>query len=132
MRDFRNFAVWHKAHALTLRVYGVSQEFPAEERYGLTSQIRRAAASVPTNIAESCGRGSWPDMRRFLLISFGSASETEYLILLTGDLGYISQKQGAELLQSVQEIKRMLGGLINKIDSKLPATSGKSAALSER
>ncbi|GBF07450.1 hypothetical protein DAERI_140111 [Deinococcus aerius] len=132
MRDFRNFSVWRKAHALTLRVYAVSGGFPLDERYGLTSQIRRAVASVPTNIAEGCGRGSWSDMRRFLLIAFGSASETEYLILLTRDLGYLGQEQSGELLQAVQEVKRMLGGLVAKIDLKLSVGSAGSAALSDR
>lgn len=115
MRDFRSFAVWHKAHALTLKLYEATRSFPNDERFGLTSQLRRAVTSVPTNIAEGCGRGTEPDMKRFLQIAFGSASETEYLVLLAGDLKYLEEQHAQELLRDVQEIKRMLGSLIARI-----------------
>ncbi len=79
MKDFRELKVWAKAHELTLALYPITKEFPREELYGLTSQIRRACLSVPTNIAEACGRFSDADFARFLTISMGSATELEYL-----------------------------------------------------
>ncbi len=82
MQDFKKLQVWAKSHDLTLRMYELTSQFPREEIYGLTSQIRRACASIPTNIAEGCGRKSSADFARFLQIAMGSASETEYLILL--------------------------------------------------
>ena len=78
MRDFRKLAVWHKAHRLTLYVYGLTSSFPREERLGLTAQLRRSAASVPTNIAAGCGRFGERELARFVSIASGSASETEY------------------------------------------------------
>jgi four helix bundle protein len=86
MKDFRDIKAWNKAHELALKVYRKSEKFPVEERYGLTSQIRRAAVSIPTNIAEGCGRGSDADFDRLVQIALGSASEVEYLLLLSRDL----------------------------------------------
>ncbi len=108
MRDFRNLQVWKKSHNLTLDVYKSTSQFPRTEIYGLTSQIRRACSSIPTNIAEGCGRKSPADFARFLQIALGSASETEYLILLTHDLKYLNSDQYAELIDSINHIKRML------------------------
>ncbi|RKU33665.1 hypothetical protein C6496_21370 [Candidatus Poribacteria bacterium] len=100
MRDFRNLQVWKKSHNLTLDVYKSTSQFPRTEIYGLTSQIRRACSSIPTNIAEGCGRKSPADFARFLQIALGSASETEYLILLTHDLKYLNSDQYAELIDT--------------------------------
>ena len=97
MQDFRKLQVWEKSHNLTLRIYKLTSKFPREEIYGLTSQMRRADASIPTNIAEGCGRESAADFARFLQIASGSASETEYLILLAHDLKYFTADQHAEL-----------------------------------
>jgi len=77
MKDFRKLIVWEKAHQLTLKIYKVTEEFPREELYGLTSQIRRACVSIPTNIAEGCVRSSDADFSRFLYIALGSTSELE-------------------------------------------------------
>jgi four helix bundle protein len=108
MKDFRKLQVWEKAHFLTLSIYKQTHTFPKEELYGLTSQIRRASSSIPINIAEGCGRGSDKDFARFLQISFGSASETEYLLLLCFELGYLSENNYLESNFSIQEIKKML------------------------
>ncbi len=108
MRDFRGLQVREKSHDLTLRTYRFTSQFPREEMYGLTSQIRRACASIPTNIAEGCGRGSSADFARFLQIAMGSASETEYLMLLAHDLKYLNSDQYSELMDMVNHIKRML------------------------
>jgi len=85
MKDFRKLDVWAKAHALTLAIYRVTAGFPTEERYGLTSQLRRACVSIPTNIAEGCGRNSDAELARFAEIAMGSSSEVEYLLLLSRD-----------------------------------------------
>lgn len=115
MKDFRKLMVWEKAHRLTLSVYKQTHCFPKEEVYGITSQIRRASSSVPTNIAEGCGRGSDADFARFLQIAFGSACETEYLLLLCFDLGYLSENEHSDFLNLVQEVKKMLSKLISTI-----------------
>ena len=82
MKDFRTLKVWEKSHQFTLKIYSLSRNFPKDELFGLVSQIRRASSSIAINIAEGCGRGSDADFARFLQISMGSASETEYLIML--------------------------------------------------
>ena len=82
MKDFRQLKVWEKAHQLALAVYKATKDFPKEELYGSTSQIRRASMSIPTNIAEGCGRNTDAEFARFLQISMGSASETEYQLML--------------------------------------------------
>jgi four helix bundle protein len=112
MQNFRDFKVWAKAHALALSIYESTEVFPAAERFGLTSQMRRAAASVPTNIAEGCVRSSKADFGRFLYMAIGSASELEYLVLLARDLRMLSAAKHDGLTANVQEVKRMLAGLI--------------------
>ena len=84
MRNYRDLQVWAKAHKLTLEVYGETKTFPQEERFGLTSQIRRSCASVPANLAEGCGQRSDGEMARFLQIAMGSGSELSYHLLLQG------------------------------------------------
>jgi four helix bundle protein len=115
MKDFRSLMVWERGHRLTLLIYKESYGFPKEEIYGLTSQIRRASSSIPINIAEGCGRGSDADFARFLQIAFGSASETEYLLLLCSELSFLSKEQYVELNLLVQEIKKMLAKLMSTI-----------------
>ena len=115
MRDFRGLQVWEKSHNLTLNIYKSTSQFPREEIYGLTSQIRRACASVPTNIAEGCGREGSADFARFLQIALGSASETEYLILLAHDLKYLNTDQYTELIDTIIRIKKMLINLQKSI-----------------
>ncbi len=117
MKNFRDLGVWHKAHLLALEVYKITAHFPKEELYGLTSQLRRAAASIPSNIAEGCGRGSDPDFARFLQIAMGSASEVEYQLLLAHDLSFISPANYTRLNDLVTEVKRMLTSLLQKLRS---------------
>lgn len=115
MQDFRSLTVWEKAHLLTLAVYGATREFPSDERFGLTSQLRRATASVPANIAEGCGRNSGSELRRFLEIAMGSASEVEYHLLLAHDLSLLATPLYEQLNEQVCEVKRMLVAFINKL-----------------
>jgi len=115
MRDFRELKVWEKAHRLTLQVYRITKNFLSDEQFGLTVQLRRAAASVPTNIAEGCGRDSERELARFMSIAGGSASEVEYQLLLACDLNYIQDEIYRELNQQVNEVKRMLNSFIQKL-----------------
>ena len=117
MKDFREMQVWNKGHKLALEIYKFTAEFPREEIYGLSSQIRRAAVSIPTNVAEGCGRGSAKELKQFLKISMGSASEVEYQILLSYELCYMDRKKYDNLNSDIQEIKKMLSSYIVKIGS---------------
>src|SRR4030095_1058554 len=118
MKDFRTLQVWQKAHELTLEVCRVTKSFPREELFGITSQIRRSSASIPTNIAEGCGRGSDADFQRFLQIAFGSLSELDYQLILAKDLGFINPAGYDEMNGRVIEIRRMLSSLIRKVQSQ--------------
>ena len=115
MKDFRQLKVWEKAHQLALAIYKVTKEFPKEELYGLTSQIRRSSMSIPTNIAEGCGRYTNADFARFLQIAMGSASETEYQLILAHDLGFLPNDSYEILHTDVEEVKRMLASLLKTI-----------------
>jgi len=114
MKNFKELKVWEKSHRLALKVYKVTAGFPREEIYGLTSQIRRACASIPTNIAEGCGRNSDLELARFFEISMGSASELEYLFILTNDLNLLNHSDFETLTRDVIEIKQMLASFIKK------------------
>lgn len=118
MRAFRELKVWEKGRRLTLAVYKVTGGFPRDELYGLTSQIRRSAASVPANIAEGCGRDGNAEMARFLPFAAGSASELEYHLLLAHDLNLINTPDHEHLTREVTEIKRMLTAFIKSLKPK--------------
>lgn len=112
MRNFRELRVWVKAHTLTVAVYQATRALPKNEEYGLSSQIRRSAASICANIAEGCGRDGKKELNRFLQIARGSASELEYHLLLAADLKFIDRATYDRLATSVIEIKRMLSGFV--------------------
>lgn len=118
MKDFRDLLVWEKAHRLALAIYQATQAFPKDELFGLTSQLRRSAMSIPSNIAEGCGRDGDGDLARFLRIATGSASETEYQLLLAHDLDYLSNDAYQPLNESICEVKRMLTSLIRRIQPR--------------
>ncbi len=101
MRDFKKLAVWEKAHRLTLELYSAHRASRRDEMYGLTSQMRRAAYSIPTNIAEGCGRDGDVELARFLRIAMGSANELEYQLMLARDLGYLTEDAGELLTRDV-------------------------------
>jgi four helix bundle protein len=113
--DYRKLAVWEKSHQLALNTYRATASFPKEEMYGLTSQIRRAAGSIPANIAEGAGRGGNIEFIRFLRISLGSANELEYHLLLARDLNFLETTLHSQLELSIAEVRRMLNGLISKL-----------------
>ncbi|MBI4956204.1 MAG: four helix bundle protein [Myxococcales bacterium] len=115
MRDFRELQIWQKAHRLALDVYQHTKGFPAEERFGLTAQLRRAVVSVASNIAEGCGRDGERELARFLSIAAGSASEAEYQMLLARDLTYLAPDTHGQLDAQANEVKRMLNGFIQKL-----------------
>src|SRR5688500_15697431 len=112
MRNFQELSIWQRSHALTLKIYHYSQTFPKEEVYGLISQMRRSSASIPTNIAEGCGRNSNAEMKRFLIIATGSASELEYLLILSKDLQYLSETSCKELQTELIEVRKMIYAFI--------------------
>ena len=115
MQDFKKLKVWETSHRVTLDVYRVTQQFPKDELYGLTSQIRRASASIGANIAEGCGRATAADFARFLTIAMGSASELEYHLILASDLQFLEQTHFNRLSEGVVEVKRMLTALIQRV-----------------
>lgn len=115
MQNYKNLKVWHKAHAVTLLVYRATTKFPKVEVHGLTSQIRKAALSIPSNIAEGSGKQSRPDFAKFLNIALGSANETEYLLMLAMDLEYLNKDEFEQIFAQVNEVKAMLIALINRV-----------------
>ncbi len=117
MQSFRDLNVWQKGHRLTLDIYRQTKRFPSDERFGLTSQIRRACAAICANLAEGCCRHSDKDFARFVDIALGSASEVEYFLLLARDLNHVSEDQYAALVEQTREVKRMLTGLNQRLRS---------------
>ena len=115
MKDFRQLTVWQKAHSVTLNIYRQTSQFPKTELYGLVSQMRRCSASIGANIAEGCGRSNNGDFQRFLQNAMGSASELEYHLILSCDLGYLADEQYLQLNKQLAEVKRMLVALTRKV-----------------
>ena len=111
MGDYRSLRVWREAHEVALQVYHLTRNFPASERFGLVSQMRRSAASVPANLAEGCGRDSDAEIARFARIALGSASELEYHLLLAHDLEFVETAGYREVTRRVAQVKRMLARL---------------------
>jgi four helix bundle protein len=116
MQDYRKLQVWQKAHTLAVRVYAGSARFKAPEAWELRRQLLRALISVPSNIAEGAGRGSDADFRRFLLHSLGSLNEVEYDLLLARDLGFLPLPDYSQISANVEEVRRMLSGLISALE----------------
>ena len=120
-RDFKKIKVWQIADKLTQNIYRMTRDFPVEERYGITSQLRRAALSVPTNVAEGCERKTNKEYLQFLYIARGSLSETEYLLYISNKLNYLSDEAYKALEADRIECIKTLSGLISFItnDRKL-------------
>lgn len=117
MQNYKDLKVWEKAHGFTLSVYEVTKQFPREEIYSLTNQLRRAASSIPANIAEGCGKNTQPDFAKFLNIALGSANGAEYYLILSKDLKYLNNENYESLIKTINEIKAMLIALITKVRS---------------
>ena len=118
MQDFKKREVWHKGIALARRAYSVAGRLPAEERFELSSQIRRASISIPSNIAEGAGRGSSKDFARFLRIAYGSACELETQLILAESLGFISRNDLDDTATEVVEVRRVLYALAAEVDPR--------------
>src|ERR1700724_886717 len=119
MRNYKDLRVWDEAHRLTLSVYKATQLFPKEERFGLTSQIRRSSASIAANLAEGCGRRSDGEMARFIHISMGSGAELSYHLLLAGGLGFLKNSDYSNWTSDLSEVMRMLSSLSQKLRNAL-------------
>lgn len=119
LKNYKELKVWQKAYKLCLEVYRVSSGFPKDERFGLTSQIRKSAVSVPSNIAEGYGRKTKPDYIKFLYIAYGSICELETQIMLSGDLNYIDKAFFNETMKATNEVERMLKALMNSLEKAL-------------
>ncbi|ANI89141.1 four helix bundle protein [Arachidicoccus ginsenosidimutans] len=115
MQNYKDLKVWEKAHLFTLKVYEQTKSFPKEELYSLTNQLRRAASSIPANIAEGCGKNTNNELAHFLNISLGLSNEAEYFLILSKDLHYLSEEKFNQLYNLVNEVKGMLIALINKV-----------------
>jgi len=115
VKDYRDLEVWQRSHKLVLFVYAVTRQFPKDEQFGITSQLRRARASIPANLAEGCGRDSDAELKRFIDIAHGSAAETEYFLRLAHDLGIMSAAEPYPAADKIAQIKRMLGAFSRKL-----------------
>ena len=115
MQDFKNINVWKKSHLTVLEIYRITSLFPNNENYSLVQQMRRAAYSIPSNIAEGSCRSTDKDFARFLYHSLGSANELEYFLLLGYDLKYINEEEYTGLNFKINEIKKMLTTFIKKL-----------------
>ncbi len=118
LKNYRDLIVWQKSYRLCLELYRITKKYPKEERYGLTSQIRRAAVSIPSNIAEGYGRKTTADYLRLLYIAYGSVCELETQLLLSGDLNYVNKENLKALKDDTEEVERMLKALIKSLENK--------------
>ncbi|NMA14315.1 MAG: four helix bundle protein [Clostridia bacterium] len=116
--DTTKLIVWQKSHELVLKIYEITKGFPKDEMFGLTSQIRRAAVSVPSNIVEGKARGSNKEYKRFLLMARGSLEEVKYQLLLARDLKYIDDNTYKVVLRMAEDVGRLLNGLMVSLDKK--------------
>ena len=119
INSFRDLRVWKLSHEVTMEVYQNTTNFPDSEKYGLTNQLRRAAASIPTNIAEGKGRNTTKDYVRFLYNARGSNEELQYLIFLSNELEFLSQSTYEQLLRKSYSVGRMLNKLIGKLKNDI-------------
>jgi four helix bundle protein len=118
MQDFKKLVIWQKAHLLAVAVYQATAVFPKEEIYGLTSQMRRASISIPSNIAEGCGRQGNAEFNRFLQIALGSTRELEYQLLLAYELKFLDENSYKNLDDRTTEIRKMLITLIKRLTNQ--------------
>ena len=118
MQDVKKLKVWTKAHPFVLDVYATTKSFPSAERFGLTAQLRKSAVSIPSNLAEGCGRDSTGAFASFVQIATGSACEAEYQLLLARDLGYLERGDHTRLWEQIAQVERMLTSLNRTLVTK--------------
>jgi four helix bundle protein len=118
LKNFQELIVWQKSMALVKQIYQHTSSFPNEEMFGLTSQMRRAAVSIPANIAEGQSRNTTGEFRQFLGIAKGSLAELQTLILLSANLDFLTQKNSSNLLMNCEEVGKMLNGLQKSLSPK--------------
>ncbi len=128
LRNYKELKVWQKSYQLCLGLYKAKRTFPKNEGFGLTSQMRRAALSIPSNIAEGYGRKTTPEYLRSLYIAYGSTCELETQLLLSGDLGYLNNESLSELQRDIGEVERMLKSMIKSLENKHLNRSAELAA----
>jgi four helix bundle protein len=131
MRNYRELQVWTKAHGLTLDLYRVTRSFPREEIYGLTSQLRRAASSIGANLAEGCGRRTSSESARFVRIAMGSASELDYHLLLSHDLGFMKANDFQRATPTLTEVRKMMTSFLTSVEKQIELKSKGVAAAGE-
>lgn len=119
IKDFTDLKVWQFAHKFIIQIYIITKEFPVHERYGLINQLRRAAVSITSNIAEGFSRFSYKDRVRFYLNARGSLSECQNQILISRDIGYLESKKTQDLLQEAIQIRQLLNGLIRATKQRI-------------
>jgi four helix bundle protein len=127
MHDYRKLVVWQRAHRFVLSAYPALATFPPAEKYALTSQLRRALLSVPTNLVEGRSRHSAPSFAAFIDVAGGSAAEVEYLLLLSRDLGYLPEASHSAFAIEIDEIRRMLGALYSQVSTRVQERRSRSA-----
>ena len=118
MHNFRELKVWRLGIEMAKSIFQLTRNFPQEERYSLTSQLTRCSVSIPSNIAEGCGRKSNKELNQFLSISLGSAFELETQIILSFEFGYVSKEKSDILIIQVTEIQKMISGLQKSLDAQ--------------
>ncbi len=118
IKSFKDLLVWQKGRVLVKMIYQLTMPFPAEEKFGLTNQLRRAGVSIPSNIAEGWGRNSTGSYIQFLRIAKGSLCEAETQLILAYDLGYLKEQELKSVTDSIDELSRMLRSLIDTLDKK--------------
>ena len=123
MRNYRDLQVWGKAHNLTLELYRISRGFPRDEIYGITSQLRRAAVSIGANLAEGGGRHTSPELARFVRIAMGSASELDYHLLLSRDLGIMNEDDFKSSVAALTEVRKMLTSFLGSVEEQIELKS---------
>ncbi|MFH2045280.1 MAG: four helix bundle protein [Pseudomonadota bacterium] len=118
LKNYKELSVWQKSYKLCLHIYKVTKRFPKDEMYGLTSQIRRSAVSIPSNIAEGYGRKTTLEYVRFLYIAYGSVCELETQMMISGDLVYVEKDRLQEIRDEIGDIERMLKAMIKSLENK--------------
>ena len=118
VKTFKDLKVWQKAYDLVLEIYKATKSFPSEEKYGITSQIRRAAVAIPSNIAEGYGRRYLKQYIQFLYIAYSSGAELETQLMLAKDLNYMKGENFKGLIEKYYEVERMLMALIKALEKK--------------